>query len=258
MQVATVEIPKFNLPSDTSKEVTLSEMTVKNAIAISRASEALSEECTTAFLNAIRQDDASDSSEWTAQDRVFALMWYYIHTVKESDSPTISFKYQCNHCGEAHSELFNLNNALDTTEYLDSDVAREFDFNGKKITVKSLTGADMQALEEQRLAINLSDKNESRVHAAEARAQKVIRSIASVESVESVEDWVKSLPIKTYEQLKQAIDSSVASLNHGPMVEISEIGEVSILINDLRCKNSKEEVTNVSLPFFDFSWIPAI
>ncbi|QCR38733.1 morphogenetic protein [Nissabacter sp. SGAir0207] len=93
-------IPYFPLPSRPDTVVQFQAPNVEMATYFCKARPETEEADTTEYLNKLQLADSfSDSKTWTTQDRRTALWWIFINSRKDA---TISFNYDCAHCGEEH------------------------------------------------------------------------------------------------------------------------------------------------------------
>lgn len=111
-----MNIPDFPLPSNPKAVIRFRVPTVADALEYAEINPDFEERTTTKYLNSLQKGDVSDSALWTAQDRRTALWWIYIGV--HSD-PSITFTYECQHCGKDHYQDLDLFELDKTACYLE-------------------------------------------------------------------------------------------------------------------------------------------
>lgn len=276
-------ICEFTLPSDPSVKVRLREATVAEAIDFSSIDPDCEEEATSLFLEKVQEKETySDPRQWTGEDRRYALFMYYVHA---STYPTIPLSYECSICGKQHTQDINLKSILDDYTPIKGNKFREFVHEGHNVTVRPLTGADLEDLEkfrydllaaEERLEENRPKMDSMSIKRMEAaiRAKRtrmaMYRVICCVDMRwldengtprsrrQKVEDYIKAMSAKDFEQFMEKVEKALQELRHG-LRTIYMSGRVVLEIPDVKCDEQPEQPgVMLHFPFRFVSVIPTI
>lgn len=260
-------IPIFTLASDPQKKVQFREANVADAMDFVEVDEGHDEEVTTLFLNRVQQsENYTDSLTWTADDRRLALFWYWVNT---SPDPAIPVTYECDHCGERHTYLLNMNDLIEGYKSIQGRAEREFEFEGEKIIVRPLKGSDMELLELKRLA--LADIEEMkgtssgayRRKLAEIRLLQFLCSVCDAkqqDKLEAIENKVLQMPERKFVSLVDQVAEKLEEMEHGLKSEYVD-GQIFLLAPPHKCPNQKgkEELkTLLRVPFRIKDFIPTL
>ncbi len=262
-----MQIPDFQLPSNKEIIVRMREATVSDAIDFSGLSEHMEEAATTLFLDRL-QDKAkwTNPKDWTAEDRRFALFWYWLNTEKDHD---IALTFDCPVCGEQHTQLINYRQFADTYKPIEGRPEREREFQGKKITVKPINGAGMEALETLRTVVSLSEAEHGKDsgQARQARTRLALTELVLMvrwedepkENGQAIrERRIEQMTITDFQDFATTVYSALAEMKHGLDCEVTE-GKVVLLSQPIKCPNRPQEVgTRLRVPFRIDKYIPRI
>lgn len=252
-------IPPFNLPSNPAVEVRMREATVADCIALADVNPAREEAAATMFLDAVGGEGA-DSRKWTADDRRFALLWYFVHT--ETDH-SYQVQYDCGHCGEAHSFTFDLKTLLDSYRPINGKPERALTVGGQDLVVVPLDGAAMEALELERIGVEAAEAEHGAdsVEARKARLQMRMNELlcrVRFAGVEDPESYLVGMSVKRLEALVDAVRNQGPALAHGLETEYED-GRVYFISPLHRCPNGKgKEETRCRVRFRGGEFIPQL
>jgi len=259
-------IPVFTLASDPQKKIHFREATVADVMDFTGIDEGHDEEVTTLFLNKIQlPENYVDSVTWTADDRRLALFWYWVNT---SQDATVPISYECDHCGEKHTFLLNMNDLIAGYRPIQGKAEREIEFDGETITVHPLNGADMEALELKRLALEeiAAEKGENsgeyRKKLAQIRLLQFLFSICDArdaDRLKAMQEKVLKLPERKFVDLVEQTAEKLNEMEHGLKSEYVN-GEIFLLTPPHKCpKKGKEDFsTRLRVPFRSNDYIPSI
>ena len=260
-------ITPFTLPSNPAIKIQLREETVADAIEFADVNEAHEEKLTTLFLNRMQEKAAFvDSLTWTAEDRRFGLFWYWQET---STDLMVPLSYQCDACGEKHTFLSDFRAIVDAYQPIRGLAERDAEWNGERIIVHPLRGADVEALEDLNLALDFArEKNGEgsgvyRKRLALVRVERLLRSFdASPDPAAATKQTmsdpkkiylekrnrVLALSVNRFEQLSVIVGECLEDLSHGLETE-ERGGRVCLIAQPHRCPNREEVMTRVRVPF---------
>jgi len=196
-------ISPFALPSTPEKKITLREATVADALDFADVDEGHEEELTTLFLNRM-QDKASfiDSRTWTADDRRFALYWYWLHTTKDTE---IALTYECGYCGKRHTFLQDFRKLADAYAAIKGLPERDVEWEGEKLVVRPLSGADMEFLENMRMGLDVIRESQGDASGAYRKRAALIRVERLLRHIDFPMDLSATDPVKRLENRKKRI-----------------------------------------------------
>jgi len=256
-------ISPFNLPSDPQKEIHLREATVGDAMEFSDVDSGREEAATTLFLNTVQDKGFFyDSKKWTGEDRRFALAWYFLHTEKDANIRTA---YECDHCKKEHVFSFNLCELTDAYINIKGKAQREFVFDGKTITVRPLTGTNLELLEMERLALaeakitHGSDSGAYRKQEAMIKLRTLVLSCTTPEGSDPMDKIIFSLKMEQAWDLFNAVGEHLVDMRHGLPCEYVD-GKIYLISPLHTCPNDpkKEVQTRVRVPFRVDDFIPQL
>ena len=284
-------LPPFSLPSKPETKIFLREATVAEAIDFAGVNVGQEEEVTTLFLNKV-QDKASfsDCRGWTAEDRRFALYWYFVNTPGDKDVPLY---YDCQHCGETHHFLQDYHKMIDTYKSIQGLPEREFDWECGKVIVKPVDGHGMEELEEMRLVLDsIGDENSGDYQRQLARMRftrfelaitfsepdswggRILDKIKGQDKrlleAEAKEKAAKdraakrkkiiSMPIGKFEEFAACVVEKLAEMEHG-LESAYEEGKGYMFTPPHQCpvkKDDKEATTRLRVTFRNSDYIPRL
>ena len=261
-------IPPFTLPSDPTKEIILREATVEDAIAFSDVAPAREESAATMFLNRVQdQEKKRDSRDWTAEDRRFALVWYYVHV--ETD-PRHQVEYQCSHCGKSHAFEFDLKQLLNGYKALEGLPVRKAEFDGQEIIVYPLSGWAAEDLELEKLALDElaedpgTNSAKYRMQEIRLRYRELLWSFSYADipigpnRLESNEERLTPLGLSQVRELSEIVAKKREEMAHGLKTEFVD-GLAYLMSPPHQCPN-REEVSEVQIwtPFRPGQFIPGL
>jgi hypothetical protein len=243
-----IQISAFTLPSDPACTIRMREATVADCISLADINESREEAATTMFLNAVC---GQDSARWTADDRRFALLWYYVHTERDH---LYRIEYECP-CGQTHVFAFDLKDALDTYQAIDGKPERKIQVRGEELTVVPLTGAAMEALELER--IGLSGKSDDSPEARKARLQIRLNELIHRVRLDGFEKRITEMSVGHIKELMEAVALAGEEMAHG-LDTVYEDGCVYLLAPAHQCPNTKEVTTRCRVRFRAYDLIPQL
>lgn len=266
-------LPPFNLPSDPAKKITLREANVSDCIDFAGVTDDHEEEVTTLFLNRV-QDKACylDSATWTGEDRRFALLWYWLHTTKD---PEVGHSYECSHCGASHAFLLNYNRFFEEYQTLEGKPERDIEFDGQKIIVRPLNGADLEALECMRLALEGDEtsgdykKQLSAVHLE--RFERCLEFVQTETVIQKVKEVFRGhrtkpeqmklsrladMPFSKFEELAELVYVKLAEMEHG-LKTVYIDGQILLVTPPHECP-ATGGMTRLRVPFRNSDQVPVL
>jgi len=193
------------------------------------------------------------------------LFWYWVNT---SPDATVPISYECDHCGEKHTILLNMNDLIAEYKPIQGKAEREFEFDGETITVHPLNGADMEALELERLVLEeiAVEKGESsgeyRKKLAQIRLFQFLYSVCAARDnskLKAAQEKILKLPERTFVDLVKKTAEKLTEMEHGLKSEYVN-GEIFLLTPPHKCpKKGKEDFsTRLRVPFRSNDYIPSI
>ena len=282
-------LPRFSLPSRPDILITMREATVAETLDFAGVSVGHEEEVTTLFLNTV-QDKASfvDCRTWTAEDRRYALYWYYSNTPGDKDGP---LSYECQHCGELHHFLQDYRKLDETYKPIQGLPERELEWEGEKVIVRPVDGYGMEELEEMQLVLDeIGDENggEYQRQAALMRftrfelavsfadpgnwANRIADKLKSKKDLEA-EGKAKAAELRAakrkklmsmsygkFEQFAGLVVEKLLEMEHG-LNSIYEGGKVFLITPPHQCpkkKDDKEATTRIRVTFRNSDYIPRL
>jgi hypothetical protein len=242
------KIPAFSLPSEPATLIQFRAPTVSDSLDFCGLRKDLEEKAATEYLRQLQDAPVSDPELWTAQDRRTALWWIFMSI---TDDTSLSYSYECAHCGDTHHvdvDLVELDDqmiVLDVPPYITGEIL----VGGEPMAARfhPLDGRAVTHLEEMRLA--LADADE--VQTARIRAEiKVLETVhAFTLDAHQGMSWQEALAAKTalvmamerereYTPLVAQCLLAAEELRHGLATEIRD-GEVFVLSPPLPCESDK-------------------
>lgn len=262
-------ISPFSLPSNPEKKITLREATVGDAIDFADVAEDHEEELTTLFLNRL-QDKATfiDAKTWTAEDRRFALYWYWLHTTKDTE---IALTYECGHCGKTHTFLQDFRKLAEAYTPIKGLPERDIEWEGERITVRPLTGIDMEILQNRTIVLRsiAGDQGETsgayRKQAAMLRIERLLMHIDfavdasredSAKRYEARRRRIIGLTTEKFSSLADLVFTTLNDLRHGLEMEYAD-GSLNLIMPPHICPEKGGE-TRLRVPFRNSDYIPGL
>lgn len=258
-------LPEFQRPSKPDETVRLREATVSDAIDFSDVDGDHEEKATTLFLERV-QDKAtcSNPSKWTAEDRRFALFWYWLHTAKDLEVP---MTFECDHCGEKHTVLVGMSKIAEEYQPISGKPERDLLFDGTPIIVSPLDGDAMTEIENMRInrdgAIEEHGENSgpARQYETKLRMLSFLRSISiDGKSKEDTEHWLLGLTTTEFAALFGRVSEAISSMKHGLPSTVEDF-RIMLITPPIQCevkKEDKDATTRLTFPFRAFNYIPRI
>ena len=255
-------ITPFNLPSDPQKSIHLREATAGDAIDFCDINENCEEAATSLFLNTVQKKETFyDSKLWTGEDRRFALLWYHLHA--EKDNTVLPVTYDCHWCGKEHTCNIDLKEFADEYTEIKGKAERDFVFEGEKVSVRPLNGADLETLEVEQMALNeaLSEKGEKsgeyRKQRARIKLKKLIMGVTfSGLADEEKEKKILSFEVNKLKRFLYEVGARLADMRHGLLTEYED-GRIYLITPPQACPE-KEEKTRIRVPFRVSEYIPEL
>lgn len=226
------------------------EATVGDYISLSEINESMEEAATTMFLNSVCGEN---SLEWTADDRRFALLWYYVHTERDH---FYRIEYECS-CGQTHSVAIDLMDVLDAYRPIDGKAERSIVVRGDKYVVVPFSGSSAEALELERIGIQAleSEHGADSPEAGKARLQMRLNEIIYRIQGEGLEERIPTMSIGYAKELIDSVEKATDEMAHGLDTKYLA-GEVFLLSPPLKC--DKEVVTRCRVRFRNYDFIPQL
>lgn len=254
-------IPAFSLPSNPTKNIQLREATVADAIDFADTDEGHNEEVTTLFLNRVQHKELYfDAKLWTAEDRNFALYWYWMHTTKE---PEVPLTYDCSFCGKSHTWLLDMRLLAENYQAIEGKPERDIEFNEHKITVKPLSGADMEELELEGLGLEAiaesqgAQSKEYRKTAAKLKLDRFLRLLTFKEG--DAEKIIMETSASDFEDLVSKVSEALEAMKHGLSDLRYDDAGAYFLTPPHKCPEpEKEGETRLRVPFRAQDYIPGL
>lgn len=247
-------IPPFTLPSNPRAEIKMREATVADCILLADVSEARDQAATTMFLDAVA---GADSKKWTADDRCFALLWYYVHAEQDH---AYRVDYDCGHCGQSHRFVFDLKQMLDTYQSLSQPAYRDIKVRGESVRILPLYGAAMEALELERIGLDETEKQcgadsvEAKKIRLQLRLNELVHRLEFAEG--AAEDHVTAMSYGHLKDLVEAVDRAEGEMEHG-LETVYDAGRIYFLSPPHECPE-KKEVTRCRVRFRASEFIPQL
>lgn len=248
-----MQIPPFQLPSNPEKFIYLREATVEDCEFFAETDSDQEEVTATQVLDLLQSDPERyvDPRTMTADDRRLAAFWYFISTTHDT---TIHAPYECPHCGEQHDPLIEMKEVGAQYRPITGRAWREIEHDGKQLRVIPQNGYLMEELEALRLQVD--DSNRSKMDAVIERHSLVGTLLEQGKTgdrdsqIEAMEKWVRSLTLRSYQELKAKRDDALAQMKHGLNTAIHG-GEMVLLIDGLKCEKKEDPaaVTRLRFPF---------
>jgi hypothetical protein len=258
-----MNIPPFSLPSNPIKKIAMREATVLDALDFCDIDPDMEEALTTLFLDRVQLpgDGFFGSKLWTADDRRLGLYWYWLHTVSDTEA---RFSYDCGHCDKTHEIRYDMRKLADGYKSISRKAVREFEFNGEAITIRPLTGADMEALELMRRAIlpGMAKKDAIKLHST-IRLAALMRVLwfSSVgideDRLIANEKKILSMSMTDLKSLTDIVAEKNAEMEHGLESVIDNDNGRILLIIQTKCDVVGSD-TLLRVPFRDFVNIPVV
>jgi hypothetical protein len=260
-------ITPFSLPSNANIQIQLREATVADAIDFADVDDGHEEELTTMFLGRM-QDTGTvrDPRKWTAEDRRFALYWYWLHTTKDHD---VALSYDCRHCGANHIYLQNFRDLADHYTPIDSPAEREGSWKGEKIMVRPLTGTDMEALERMRLGLNAARAGGEKSAAykkgqAMMMFERLVLSLAftgdkdpdKATRSEKLRKKIMGLTLDQFAEFTDLVFGKLGEMKHGLEMEYED-GRLYLIMPPHQCPERGEQ-TRLRYTFRNSDYIPGL
>lgn len=259
----------FTLPSNPEVTIELRIATVQETIEFSSVMLEHEEALTTLFLNTVQKPDSyRDCRDWTADDRRFALFWYYLHTRKDTG---VSLPYECPHCNESHVHNFNLRELAEHYQAVKGKSFRDVDFAGMGYRVAPLNGHALEKLEGLRLVLSEMEEGTPAFEQqrSEIRFHEVLYKLSNRKDFEkspykreqALKNTLLAMPESEFSELAALVSDAVDDMKHGLNTEIAE-GQVLLVSPSDQCptlqQQGKEVATVLHLPFRDYHYIPRI
>lgn len=259
-----MQIPPFALPSNPERQITFREATVADCEQFADSNPAHSERLTTKILNALQPvpEHYSNSGEWTIEDRVVAVFWYYSHTTIDT---SIHLPYICPHCGGEHDALVELSKIAEGYQSIQGASYRLIEHNGEQYEVRPLNGYAAEELEILKAEAGDDKKsaNYSRVEAIMRRHQ-VVSSMRPVEFrgtrdslIKKMEKLVREMPLSSFEQLRKKVAEKHKEMTHGLPCESSD-GRTLLITPPVGCDKEAGKTTRLRFPFLSSDYLPRL
>lgn len=255
-------ITPFSLPSNPDITIQLREATVADAIDFADVDESHEEELTTLFLTRMQDAKAAqDPREWTAEDRRFALYWYWLHTAKDHD---VALSYDCLHCGNTHVYLQNFRDLADHYTPINGPAEREGTWCEEKVIVHPLTGRNMEALERMILGIDVSQGSMRKKGEAMMMFERLAMCVSFPEDKErdqkkrgeNKRKRLMAMPLDEFAEFSESVFRMLAEMKHGLEMEYEE-GHLYLLMPAHKCPERGNE-TRLRYPFRNLDYIPSL
>lgn len=250
-------IPDFSLPSNPEVKIEgMRTATVADMLDFCEIEELREEVLLTKFLNRVQSH--SDSKNWTGEDRLFSLFWYFIHT--EAQTQTI-VSYDCD-CGKKHTETVDYKLFGMSLKHMDGKPERTFPFEGETVTIKPLTGEQLERLEGFSIVVGSLDKNtgEYRRKRAELDLLKLIMisTFGNPEDHEAdSEARIKAMDKHQFIVFASHAGTALREMEHGLDSEYRD-GKLFLLTPGLACPEKEGRRTKVLLPFRCSDFLPSL
>jgi len=214
-----------------NRTVKFREITVQDAISLSKVNEKLEEKATTWWLNSLQpEEDRFDSAEWSQEDRMLGLLYLFLLT-QEDVKRNIS--YECTQCGERHTFLADYS-FLATKNVEALEAWPSVSLLDGKYTMEPLRGKDLEELEQLRLSETDMSDNQFKLQVLAKRLKQPADELAK-------------LTLKEYVQLLTEADEKIGELTHG-----------IDLTTEHECPNKGGAVSRIVLPFQVDEYLPRI
>lgn len=261
--------PPFSLPSKPIQQVLMREATTAEALDFCDVMADREEALTTKFLNTVQDKEQFEcSSKWTAEDRMLAKFWYWLHTTEDTYT---ELEYDCQWCGKKHIHSFDMRDLAERYTEMQGMAMRDLTFEDRKLVISPLTGLHMEQLERMRDPLSSYEDGsaESERLLAEIRFNTLKSSLYLADDHEKSErkrdntlnDWLMNLPASKYKRLQKAVDELLGAMRHGLASTIKD-GKIMLKSPAHQCpemqSKGKEATTELLLPFRDYSGIPRV
>lgn len=250
-------IPDFSLPSKPEIKIeSMKTATVADMLDFCEIEELREEALITKFLNRVQSH--SDSKNWTGEDRLFALFWYFIHT--ETQTQTI-VSYDCD-CGKSHTETIDYKMLGLELKHIEGKPERIFDLNGESVLIKPLTGEQLERLEGFSIIVDTLDKSsgEYRRKKAELDLLKLIMisTFGTPEDQEAESEAnIKAMDKHQFIVFASHAGTALREMDHGLNSEYRN-GKLYLLTPALTCSEKEGQETRVLLPFRSSDFLPSL
>lgn len=254
-------ITPFSLPSNPNVQIRLREATVADAIDFADVDEGHEEELTTMFLG--RMQDAGtvrDPRKWTAEDRRFALYWYWLHTSKDHE---VALSYDCRHCGGNHVYLQDFRKLADLYTPIDGPAQRDGKWRGEKIAVRPLSGSDMENLERMRLGLETSKGAAQKKGQAMIMFERLALCVsfpndkeAAAKREEKKRQRIMAMSLDEFTEFTDIVFGMLREMKHGLEMEYDE-GRFYLLMPAHECPEGREQ-TRLRYTFRNIDYIPGL
>lgn len=266
------KISPFFLPSNPSKKITFRAPTVDDCLSFCDLRPELEQACSTDYLRQLQEGEVSDPAGWTAQDRITALWWIYVSI---TENTTVTYRYECSHCGQIHEAVIDLVDLDDMALSLARPpfVAGVVAVNGKELPAKfvPLDGFAMMELEEKRLELDGASEADAKRIKAQIKVLEVVHSFRLDEHKDMAREDAAAARMKLvcamdaateYRPLVAKCMLAANELQHGLATEISD-GEILLISPALRCESHEGEegeapATSLLMRFRGINFIPEI
>jgi hypothetical protein len=252
-------ITPFNLPSNPDVRVQLREATVADAIDFADVDDSHEEELTTLFLARVQEGQIQDSRNWSAEDRRFALYWYWLHTVKDHE---ISLSYECEHCGGRHVYLQDLGALAESYMPISGQPLRSAKWHDDPIVVHPLTGRDVEALERMRLAKEVAQGLVRKKIETEMMLERLIMSVSFADKTPDKPNNAKdrkmilAMSLEEFSEFAGLVSGLLLEMKHG-LESVHEDGRLFLLMPPHKCPEGGGE-TRLRYPFRNSDYIPSL
>ncbi len=259
-------ITPFTLPSNPSIQVQLREATVADAIDFADLDDSHEEELTTMFLGRMQNSGTvRDPRKWTAEDRRFALYWYWLHTSKDHE---VALSYECRHCGGTHVYLQDFRELADHYASINEGPEREGLWKDERIIVRPLSGADMETLERMRLGFGIARTNTEEPVNKKARTMMMFERLAMCVTFVSDKRGadkaqgderrkkIMALTVDEFSAFADLVYGLLSDMKHGLETEYAD-GRLFLLMPVHECPEGGGQ-TRLRYPFRNSDYIPGL
>ena len=242
------KITPFPLPSNPSHIIRFLAPTVADSLDFCSLRQDMEESATTEYLTQLQGGEVSDPALWTAQDRRTALWWIFVSV---SDDTTLSYNYECQHCGERHYTDIDLVDLDDGVITLNAPpyVVGEVMCNDIPLPARfhPLDGRAVTHLEVKRLELDGLEENQAKRLKAEIKVLETVHSFTL--DMHKDKTWEEATQLKLdmvmamdreneYRPLVAKCLLAAEELRHG-LKTITKDGVVEVLSPPLRCESDQ-------------------